>query len=169
MGSNTLFRKSSLDSISSPEQLNDYIKVSNPSIWMVLAALFILLASVFVWGFTGSLPTTVRAKGVVLQGGVQCYISAEDAAKITVGQKASFSKTGDSTFQGQVSGVGNVPLSAAEITRELDRDYLAQVLVQGEFAVKITIASDSSEWSDGTLLDVSIVTDSVKPIQFLLE
>ena len=45
MSNDTLFRKSSLDSISLPEQLNDYIKVSNTSVWLVLAALFALLAA----------------------------------------------------------------------------------------------------------------------------
>ena len=39
-----LFRQKSLDRISSPEQLNDYIRVSTPSVWMVLIAIVILLA-----------------------------------------------------------------------------------------------------------------------------
>ena len=36
--SDQIFRKKSLDRISSPEQLNDYIRVANPGIWMILAA-----------------------------------------------------------------------------------------------------------------------------------
>jgi hypothetical protein len=168
MSNNTLFRKSSLDSISSPEQLNDYIKVSNPSIWLVLAALFMLLAAVFVWGFTGSLPTTVSAEGVVSDGDVFCYISTEDADTINAGQKVSIIKSDDSELKGQVSGVGDIPMSAAEISSELNSDYLAQELIQGEFAVKITIALDESDLADGTLLNVSIVTDSIRPIDFLL-
>ncbi|MEA4890105.1 MAG: hypothetical protein VB070_11635 [Clostridiaceae bacterium] len=169
MSNDTLFRKSSLDSISSPEQLNDYIKVSNPSVWLVLAALFVMLAAVFVWGFTGSLPTTVSAKGVVSEGCVLCYISSDDADKISAGQKASIKNRDDSNLKGQVSGVGDIPLSAAEIASELNSDYLVQKLVQGEFAVKITIAPDKTDLADGTLLDVSIVTDSVRPIDFLLK
>lgn len=39
-----IFRKSSIDRVSSPEQLNDYIRVSNPSVWMILAAVIVLLA-----------------------------------------------------------------------------------------------------------------------------
>ncbi len=74
--SNTIFRKASLDSISSPEQLNDYIKVSNPSIWIVLMAMFILLAVLVVWSITGSLPTSVHAKGVINGGKVLGYVIA---------------------------------------------------------------------------------------------
>lgn len=168
MSNNTLFRKSSLDSISSPEQLNDYIKVSNPSIWLVLVSLFILLTAVFVWGFTGSLPTTVSAEGVVSHGDVLCYISTEDADTINVGQKVSIIKSDDSELKGQVFGVEDIPMSAAEITSELNSDYLAQELVQGEFAVKIILTFDSMDMPDGTLLDVSIVTDSIRPIDFLM-
>lgn len=31
-----LFRQSSIDRVFSPEQLNDYIRVTNPGVWMVL-------------------------------------------------------------------------------------------------------------------------------------
>ena len=48
--SDQIFRKKSLDRISSPEQLNDYIRMANPGIWMILAAVIILLAGVCVWG-----------------------------------------------------------------------------------------------------------------------
>ena len=48
--SEKLFRKQSLVKVTSPEQLNDYVRVSNPGVWMILAAVIILLAGVCVWG-----------------------------------------------------------------------------------------------------------------------
>ena len=42
--SDQIFRKKSLDRISSPEQLNDYLRVANPGIWMSLAAVIILIS-----------------------------------------------------------------------------------------------------------------------------
>ena len=54
-----LFRKKSVERVSSPEQLNDYIRVANPSVWMILAAIMILLAGVIVWGCIGHLDTTL--------------------------------------------------------------------------------------------------------------
>ena len=45
-----LFREKSLERIASPEQLNAYIRVSTPSVWLLLAAVVILLAGVCVWG-----------------------------------------------------------------------------------------------------------------------
>ena len=43
---NQLFRKKSLDKVSSPEQLNDYIRVSNPGVWIALTAVIVLLFGV---------------------------------------------------------------------------------------------------------------------------
>ena len=37
----SVFRKQTLDRISSPEQLTDYLRVTNPGIWVVLAAVII--------------------------------------------------------------------------------------------------------------------------------
>ena len=39
----SIFRKKSIARISSPEQLNDYICVSSPSVWLLLAAVAVLL------------------------------------------------------------------------------------------------------------------------------
>ena len=44
--SSTIFREKSLKKIASPEQMNDYIRVSSPSVWMVLTAVIVLLAGV---------------------------------------------------------------------------------------------------------------------------
>lgn len=41
----------SLNRVKSPEDLNDYIRVANPGVWLVLVAVVILLAGVCIWGF----------------------------------------------------------------------------------------------------------------------
>lgn len=43
-----VFRKKSVDRVSSPEQLNEYIRVSNPGVWMILAAIIVLLVGAIV-------------------------------------------------------------------------------------------------------------------------
>ena len=50
-----LFRQKSIDKVSSPEKLDDYIKVTTPSVWITLAAIVILLAGIIVWGIFGEL------------------------------------------------------------------------------------------------------------------
>ena len=50
-----IFRKKSMDRVSSPEQLNDYIKVSNPTVWMILIAIIMFMLGVCAWGYFGRL------------------------------------------------------------------------------------------------------------------
>ena len=53
-----LFRKKSIDRVSSPEQLNDYIRVTKPSVWLVLIAVILLLIGMLIWGIFGSVTVT---------------------------------------------------------------------------------------------------------------
>ena len=67
MSENTqsVFRKKTLDRISSPEQLTDYLCVTNPGIWVILVAVILLLAGVFAWSMVGKLETKAEVKIVV--------------------------------------------------------------------------------------------------------
>ena len=60
-----IFRKKSLDQISSPEQLTDYLRVTTPGIWMVLLVVIFLLSGVLAWSFLGTLETDVDATVIV--------------------------------------------------------------------------------------------------------
>lgn len=49
-----IFRKKSLDNITNPDHLDDYINVSRSSVWLILAAIVAFLAGVGVWCVFGS-------------------------------------------------------------------------------------------------------------------
>ena len=51
---NGIFREKSMERVSSPEELNDYIRVTTPSVWLVLAALILLLAGMLAWSVLGT-------------------------------------------------------------------------------------------------------------------
>lgn len=63
-----IFRQKSLDRISSPEQLTDYFKVTNPGVWLILGAVVFLLAGLLVWASVGKLDTVVDASVTVENG-----------------------------------------------------------------------------------------------------
>lgn len=85
----TIFRQKSMQKITSPEQMNDYIRVSNPSVWMILAAVIVLLAGVCVWGVFGHLDTVLQTGGVCKNGRLVVYIGEKDFAEI--GENTVFS------------------------------------------------------------------------------
>jgi hypothetical protein len=43
-----------IDRVSSPEQLNDYIHVTSPSVWIVMATVLILIIGMLVWSIFGT-------------------------------------------------------------------------------------------------------------------
>ena len=55
MKGRSIFRKKSLERVTSPEQLNDYIKVTTPSVWIILAATLILIVGTLVWAVFGKI------------------------------------------------------------------------------------------------------------------
>ena len=62
----SIFRSETMERISSPERLTDYLRVTSPGIWIVLAAVLILLVGFFVWMSVDTLETTAEV-GVSVQ------------------------------------------------------------------------------------------------------
>ena len=79
-----LFRKKSYDKIKSPEQLNDYVRVANPGVWLILCAVIVLLVGFCVWGIFGQIKTTVPAQITVDDGRIICTVDG-DIGKIEAG------------------------------------------------------------------------------------
>ena len=57
--SNTLFRQKSLDRISSPEELHDYMRVTSPRLWMILVTIVVLLAGFIIYASTATMENTM--------------------------------------------------------------------------------------------------------------
>lgn len=63
-----LFREKSLKNIKSPENINDYIRVTNPGVWIILAAVIVLLIGAFVWGTFGYIESYEEGTATVING-----------------------------------------------------------------------------------------------------
>lgn len=63
--SESLFRKKSIERISSPEEIDEYMRVTTPSMWLVLGAVVLLLLAIFVWSITGRIEDTIETNGQV--------------------------------------------------------------------------------------------------------
>ena len=53
MENKKIFREKSLERLSSPDKINDYIKTTTPGIWIVLIAVLLILAGAIVWSVFG--------------------------------------------------------------------------------------------------------------------
>lgn len=155
-----VFRKTSMDKISSPEQLDDYIRVTTPSLWVTIAAIIILLISLIVWGAVGSLPTAITVNGIAQNGVVTCYLTPEQAGEIS-----SETAVSAGNIPGSVEQISSLPLSAAEVKNALASDYLFQAVNVTDFTVPVTVSAQGIH--DG-IVSVRFTVSSVRPIDFLL-
>lgn len=80
-----IFRKKSLDKVRSPENLDDYIRVTNPGVWLLLVSIIILLAGACVWGVFGHIDSTMPTSVCVENGEVTCRIADEDISSVREG------------------------------------------------------------------------------------
>ena len=64
---NGLFRKKSLERISSPEELHDYMRVTSPRLWMLLGAITALLVGFIVYASTATMENTMPIEVKVSQ------------------------------------------------------------------------------------------------------
>ena len=152
-----LFRKKSVDKVSSPEQLNEYIRVANPGVWMVLAAIVILLAGVVVWGCIGHLDTTLDTAVVCENGEAVIYVKEADVEKIDVGMTV---RVDDKEYK--VSEISSEPTRVDGTMSE----YAVHVsgLTEGEWVYAVKV---SGELSDG-VHKAEIVIERISPISFIL-
>ena len=71
---NKLFREKNLERLESPEKLNDYLKVTSPSVWLVLITVIALLIGVCIWGFFGRIEATTTVAVVTENGESECLV-----------------------------------------------------------------------------------------------
>lgn len=69
-----LFREKSVESIESPEALNNYLRVTSPGIWLILAGIALFLIGVCIWGIFGHIDSTIDTAVVSQEGEVDCLV-----------------------------------------------------------------------------------------------
>jgi len=63
---NKIFRQAALDRISSPEQLDRMVAVTDGRGWLLLATLGMLMVALIAWAWYGAIPTQVQAQGILI-------------------------------------------------------------------------------------------------------
>jgi HlyD family secretion protein len=63
---NKVFRQAALDRISSPEQLDRMVAVTDGRGWLLLATLGMLMVALIAWAWYGAIPTQVQAQGILI-------------------------------------------------------------------------------------------------------
>lgn len=134
-----LFREKSLKRISSPEELDGYIKVSNPSVWLIFGAILMLTIGLCAWVIFGRLEQCIPATASVQDGTMSVTVRAAQTDVLKNGMEVRV----EGEPIGTVSQIDLLP----------DGSYLLEVA--------------ESTLADG-IYDVEIVVESLSPLYFIL-
>lgn len=76
------------NSITSPEELNDYLRVTNPKVWLLLAAIVLLVVSLLAWSAAATVESYATGEARASGGEVTITFDDADAAsKVRAGMQ----------------------------------------------------------------------------------
>ncbi|MBQ2954878.1 MAG: hypothetical protein IJE08_00300 [Clostridia bacterium] len=169
---NKLFKKSSVERFSSPEKLNDYIQVANPSSWIVLGAALALLLGVLIWGFFGEITDSMSFNGMVREGTLGCFVNGAESAALSENMEVTILPvSGDpnaAPFKGTIASVSEHPLSYQEAAEGIEGDYLMDTLGISTWNIVVEIETEEPLY-EGVIYTVTAVTDTQRPIDMVFE
>ena len=122
----SLYRKASVERVQSPGRLNEYLRVTNPSVWVLLAAVIVLLAGLLVWSAFTSIGSAAHGIAAVENGVMTLsFDDASLAQNVEAGMKVSVGES-----ESIIRSVGRRPdgsVFAEAETRLPDGSYEAAV------------------------------------------
>ena len=160
----TIFNEKATRRLKSPDDVDEYIRISSPSVKLILCACVALLVGVLAWGVFGSVTTRVTTKGTVIDGKALCFLGEEDVEKLQVGNDASMG--GVSLV---VASVSEIPVSRRTATQIVDDEYLLNAVMEDEWAYPVVLEGDGMDaLPQDVPLTSSITVERIAPISLLL-
>src|SRR5262245_39242593 len=96
-----VFREKALERLSSPERLDQLMRVTNPRGWLALVTFAGLVAVTLLWSMLGRLPSTVTGRGVLIHARQVVDFQAPAAGRlVTLSVQA-----GDTIKEGDILGL----------------------------------------------------------------
>ena len=153
----SLFRTKSIERSESPESMNDYLQVTSPGVWIVLATVIVFLIGVCIWGIFGHIESTTKV-AVVSTGEETICLIPQNALETVIENRSI-----------KINGT-DYELAPATLNPEVIAEdtnvywILAGDLAIGDIVYKISLSQTLSE---GVYSGI-IVTEVLSPFSLLL-
>ncbi len=167
-----LYRKSALEKISSPEQLDKALTVTSTMSWIALAAITLILVVTIIWSIVGTIPVTVTTNGIVASpvstnavytpesctvNSVLVYAGSE----LRIGDPVAYYKTGNgdvgTIYSDQVGTVSEVLVSSGDtVTQGNEIIRVSPSSNSRQVIVCYVALSDSKKISRGMKVSISL-------------
>jgi len=177
------------------EELDEYIRVSRPGVIVVIISLLVILAAVIAWGFVGTLPVTETVTGPVIDPTyysktvleknpyfkkiddkairIFCFIDASRYNGLAIeafGEEVVLKMPDQKTFKGKIETHIKAPISREEAQKILfGNEWVTEQCVKQNYSWWLVIRPEENMKDyTFTLSEVTILTDEVAPITFLM-
>jgi hypothetical protein len=126
---------------------------------MILCAVVLFLAGIFVWGVFGQLDTTIAVGAVTTNDQTICYIKETDLDSLDTGMQVMI---GEETYQ--ISNISRQPI----LVDNTFAQYLLHVggISEGEWVY--IAALDDVYGENGMITEAKIIIESIEPIRCVL-
>ena len=158
----SILNKRATEKLRSPDDLDKYVRVTNPSVWVILLACLSLVFGLLMWGLFGTVSTSVGTTGTVRGGEAYCLLSPEDAAKVHEGDPVNLGGE-----RGTVGAISKMPLSLDELKATVGSDYLLAAMLEGDWGYYVDLEGDWADLDEFVPYPLSITTERIAPIQLV--
>ena len=147
-----------LRKVDSPEQLNQYIRLSNPGVWILLIAIVVLLIGVCAWGFFGKIDTKITTVAISSDYNSYVYIKEADLEKVKNGMNVEIVNNENKC---EIVEIETAPEKVTDELSEYAR-HLGNFQI-GEWVYKCRLNKKLKEGTYGA----NIVVESIAPMVFI--
>ena len=153
----SLFRSKSIEKIESPEAMNDYLQVTSPGIWLVLAAVVVFLLGACIWGIFGRIESTTKAAVISAEGESFCLVPQNALDSVIENHLITIDGTGHELMP--------TSLDAEMVTDDTNVYWIiAGNLRAGDIVYRIPLSETLPEG----VYSGTIVTETLSPFSLLL-
>ena len=182
----SIFRKESLERLSSPEQLDQLMQVVSPRSWLPLASLGILIGLALLWSVLARIPITAVGKGLFVRSAASSgklvgltYFNPEEVGQIQPGMRmlllpnrAGGEMGGVMARVTTVSEPSVTTLEAARQTDLLNQESLIEVVAELEQELtgegyQVSTRDGSAALAPGMMATARITLKEKAPIAFV--
>lgn len=152
---NSVFRQKSLERVSSPEQLDTYLKITSVNVWFILIAIILLLVGAIVWATVGTIESSVSSGCIVSGGKINCYLGEKEASKIKEDMSI--------TINDEDYSISSINLYGLYQNGSSDKAISISGASEGEYVYELTASGDIKDGS----YKGKIVTEEISPLVFV--
>ncbi len=156
------FSKKAVGRLQNPDDLDKYLRIPTPGIWISIIACVAILLGVGAWAFFGSVADRITLKGAAGMDGIVCFVDSDTALRI---------KEGDFAYvDGVAEHVTHVEEWACDVNsykQEGITDLEIRQMAGDTKMVHPIIISDSRKLKLKTSVQVAITVDDKTPVDMI--